>query len=103
MDKSQHFLDYMATQEPAVLTYCISDMILAVHSNAGYLNEENARNRAGGQHFLSEDVPLPPNNGAIHNIAEIIKSVMTSAAEAEMGVIYLELTLELTLELGQIC
>eukprot|EP00804_Cyclotella_cryptica_P000393 CCRYP_008697-RA/>CCRYP_008697-RA protein AED:0.46 eAED:0.44 QI:0/0/0/1/0/0/2/0/192 len=75
----------MATQEPAVLTYRKSDMILAVHSDAGYLNEENARSRAGGHHFLSEDVPLPPNNGAIHNVAEIIKAVMSSAAEAETG------------------
>ena len=85
MDKSQHFLDYMATQEPAVLTYRKSDMILAVHSDAGYLNEENARSRAGGHHFLSEDVPLHPNNGAVQNVAEIIKAVMSSAAEAETG------------------
>eukprot|EP00956_Cyclotella_meneghiniana_P007050 scaffold9575_cov44-Cyclotella_meneghiniana.AAC.1 len=89
MDKSQHFLDYMATQEPAVLTYRKSDMILAVHSDAGYLNEEDARSRAGGHHFLSEDVPLPPNNGAIHNVAEIIKAVMSSAAEAETGGLYI--------------
>ena len=27
----------------------------------------------------------PPNNGAIHNVAEIIKAVMSSAAEMEMG------------------
>eukprot|EP00804_Cyclotella_cryptica_P017742 CCRYP_001167-RA/>CCRYP_001167-RA protein AED:0.39 eAED:0.39 QI:0/0/0/1/0/0/5/0/585 len=66
-----------------------SDMILAVHSDAGYLNEENARSRAGGHHFLSEDVPLPPNNGAIHNVAEIIKAVMSSAAEAEAGALYI--------------
>ena len=89
MNKSQHFLDYMATQEPAVLTYRKSDMILAVHSDAGYLNEENARSRAGGHHFLSENVPLPPNNGAIHNVAEIIKAVMSSAAEAETGALYI--------------
>ena len=89
MDKSQHFLDYMATQEPAVLTYRKSDMILAVHSDAGYLNEEDARSRAGGHHFLSENVPLPPNNGAIHNVAEIIKAVMSSAAEAETGGLYI--------------
>eukprot|EP00804_Cyclotella_cryptica_P028838 CCRYP_008425-RA/>CCRYP_008425-RA protein AED:0.37 eAED:0.37 QI:0/0/0/1/1/1/3/0/442 len=89
MNKSQHFLDYMATQQPAVLTYRKSDMILAVHSDAGYLNEENARSRVGGHHFLSEDVPLPPNNGAIHNVAEIIKAVMSSAAEAETGALYI--------------
>ncbi len=46
-------------------------MVLAVHSDASYLNEEEARSRAGGHHFLSEDVPLPRNKkGAIHNVAE---------------------------------
>ena len=82
-------MDYLATQEPAVLTYRKSDMVLAVHSDASYLNEEEARSRAGGHHFLSENVPLPPNNGAIHNVAEIIKGVMSSAAEAELGAMYI--------------
>jgi hypothetical protein len=82
-------MDYLATQDPAVLTYRKSDMVLAVHSDASYLNEEEARSRAGGHHFLSENVPLPPNNGAIHNVAEIIKGVMSSAAEAELGAMYI--------------
>ena len=82
-------MDYLATQEPAVLTYRKSDMVLAVHSDASYLNEEEARSRAGGHHFLSENVPLPPNNGAIHNVAEIIKGVMSSAAKAELGAMYI--------------
>jgi hypothetical protein len=71
--QSQQLLDYLAMQEPAVHTYCKSEMVLAVHSDASYLNEEEARNQAGGHHFLSEDVPFPQNNGAIHNVAEIIK------------------------------
>ncbi len=82
-------MDYLATQEPAVLTYCKSDMVLAVHGNVSYLNEEEARSRAVGHHFLSEDVPLPPNNGTIHIVAEIIKGVMSSAAEAELGAMYI--------------
>eukprot|EP00804_Cyclotella_cryptica_P002325 CCRYP_004051-RA/>CCRYP_004051-RA protein AED:0.45 eAED:0.43 QI:0/0/0/1/0/0/2/0/216 len=87
MKRVQHFLDYAATQEPAVTTYRASDMVLAIHSNAGYLNEERARSRAGGHHFLSENVPNPANNGAIYNEASIIKSVMSSAAEAK-SVVY---------------
>jgi hypothetical protein len=82
-------MDYLTTQEPAVLTYRKSDMVLAVHSNASYLNEEEARSRAGGHHFLSDNVPLPQNNGVIHNVAEIIKGVMSSAAEAELGAMYI--------------
>ena len=89
MKNLQQFLDYAATQEPAVLTYRKSDMVLAVHSDASYLNEENARSRAGGHHYLSENTQFPPNNGAIHNIAEIIKQVMSSAAESELGSLYI--------------
>ncbi len=64
-------------------------MVLAIHSDAGYLNEEGARSRAGGHHFLSENVDNPSNNGAIYNKASIIKSVMSSAAKAEIGALYI--------------
>jgi hypothetical protein len=63
-------------------------MVLAIHSDASYLNEEEARSRAGGHHFLSENVPFPANNGAIYNEASIIKAVMSSAAEAEIGALF---------------
>jgi hypothetical protein len=63
MRRVQHFLDYAATKEPAVTTYRASDMVLAIHSDTGYLNEEGARSRAGGHHFLSENVASPSNNG----------------------------------------
>ena len=89
MTRSQQIMDYLASQEPAVLTYRKSDMILAVHSNASYLNEEDAQSRSGGHHFLAENVPFPVNNGAIHNVAKIIKGVMSSAAEAELGAMYI--------------
>ena len=42
MIKTKHFLDYAATHPDAVLTFRASDMILAVHSNALYLNEPEA-------------------------------------------------------------
>lgn len=83
------FLDFVASQDEAVLTYRASDMILAVHSDASYLNEDDARSRAGGHFFLSEDVEFPPNNGAILNIAQIIKAVMSSASEAELAALYI--------------
>jgi hypothetical protein len=89
VQRTNQFLDYAASQEPAVLTYRKSGMVYAFHSDAGYLNESNARSRAGGHHFLSENVENPPNNGAIHTLAEIIKAVMSSAAEAEIGSLYL--------------
>ncbi len=89
MQQTKQFLDYVALQEHPVLTYCASDMILAGHSNASYLNKKNARSRIGGHWFMSEDKNFPPNNGTILNIAQLIKKVMTNRAEAELGGIYI--------------
>ena len=89
MHKIKLFLDYAATNPDAVLTYRASDMVLAVHSDASYLSEPKARSRAGGHFFMSNDTPNPPNNGAVLNLAQIIKAVMTSAAEAELGALYI--------------
>ena len=63
MENVKQFLDYVAGQEEAVITYRASDMILAVHSDAGYCNEPNARSRAGGHFYLSSDAPFPPTTG----------------------------------------
>ena len=89
MGKVNQLLQYCASQEDAVLTYRASDMILAVHSDAGYLSEPKARSRVGGHFFLSSNVQCPPNNGAILNVAQIIKAVMSSAAEAELGGLFI--------------
>ena len=64
-------------------------MILAIHSDASYLSEPRARSRAGGHFFLSNDDEVPPNNGSVLNIAKIIKNVMTSAADAEIGALFI--------------
>jgi hypothetical protein len=61
MQQTLQLLDYLATQEDAVLSYHASDMILAAHSNASYLSEPNARSRAGGHFFLSSDTTVPPS------------------------------------------
>lgn len=87
--QTKQLLDYIATQEDAVITYSASDMILNVHSDAGYLNEPQARSRAGGHFFLSSNKDNPSNNGAILNIAHIIKNVMSSATEAELAALYI--------------
>ena len=89
MQQTKQLLDYIASQENAVITYNASDMVLATHSDAGYLNEPKARSRAGGHFFLSTSADIPPNNGAILNIAHIIKHVMSSATEAELAALYI--------------
>ena len=78
----------MAAQEEAVLTYHASKIKLIVHSNASYLSEPKARNRAGGYYFLSNKGDIPTNNGALVNMAHIIKHVMLSATEAELSALY---------------
>jgi hypothetical protein len=89
MEKTLQFLDYAASQEDAVITYRKSDMILAVHSDASYLSEPKARSRAGGHFFMSENDKDPKDNGALHVVAKIIKQVMSSAAEAELGGLFI--------------
>jgi len=37
---------------------------------------------------MSSDVANPHNNGAVLNNAQLIKAVMSSAAEAELGALY---------------
>ena len=72
-------------------------MILHVDSNASYICEERARNQAGGHFFLANrlvkngDKPptLPANNDGIHTLCQIIKTVMSSSAEADIGATFL--------------
>ena len=79
----------MASQEEPILAYKASDMVLAVHSNASYLSEPKARSRAGGHMFMSANNNIPANNGAVLNILQIIRAVMSSAAEAELGALFI--------------
>jgi hypothetical protein len=89
MELIKWLLDYAATNPGAVLTYESSDMILAVHSDASYLSEANVRSQVGGHFFCSSNVSEPPNNKAVLNISKILKAFMSSAAEAELGALYI--------------
>ena len=83
------FLEYAATQPNAIITYNASDMVLSAHSDASYLSESKSRSRSGGHFFMSNNSPIPANNGAIVTIYQIIKAVMSSAAEAELGDLFI--------------
>jgi hypothetical protein len=85
----KQFLDFMATQEDAVLTYQASNMVLAIHSNASYLSEPKSRSRAGGHMFMAGKDEIPIDNGAVLNISQIIRAIMSSAAEAELGALFI--------------
>jgi hypothetical protein len=92
MKRVNQFLDYMWTHPDAIIRYRASDMILNVHSDASYLSAPKARSRAGGYFFLGS---LPRDgdpiklNGAIHVTCTILKLVAASAAEAELGALFL--------------
>ena len=64
-------------------------MVLAAHSDASYLSESKARSRAGGHLFISNDNIIPSKNGAILTVYQITKAVMSSAAEAELGSLFI--------------
>ena len=48
--------------------------------------EPKSRSRAGGHFYLANEAEeRDPANGPVHNIAQIIRNVMTSPADAEIG------------------
>jgi hypothetical protein len=70
----------------AKLRYRASDMILKIHSDAGYLNESKARSRAGGHFYLGNHDNQPDlDNGAILNRTGILRHVASAASEAKYG------------------
>jgi hypothetical protein len=78
--------DYLATHPDATIRYHASDMILHIHSDAPYLSVINARSRHGGLFFLGNKFPEKDTlNGSILNVASVIKNVVASAAESEVG------------------
>ena len=89
MKKVKQFLDYASTHPDAIIKYHASDMVLSGHSYASYLYETKARSRAGRNLFMSNNTELPINNGTVLNISKIIKAVMSSAAEAELGALFI--------------
>jgi hypothetical protein len=82
-------MDYASTHPDAIVTYHVSDMVLAGFSNALYLSESKAHSRAGRHFFMSNNTAKPPNNVAILTIAQIIKAVISSATEADVGALYI--------------
>ncbi len=85
----KQFLDYIVSQDKAVLIYKVSDMVLAVHSNASSLSKPKARSQAGGHMFMAGRDDIPTNNGAILIVLQIIRAVMSSTMEAELSALFI--------------
>jgi hypothetical protein len=99
MEAITQLLNYCATHPDATVRFIASDMALHIESDASYLSVAKSRSRAAGYHFLSSrpkdptkpphptDPPVP-SNGAINVLCQIMREVVSSAAEAELGSVF---------------
>ena len=60
-----------------------------MHSDTSYLSESNAWSRADEHFFMSNNSADPPNNDAVLAISQIIKAVVSSADEADLGALFI--------------
>ncbi len=91
MGRCIQLLDYLASDSEAKVRYYVSNMIMNIHSDTSYLSETNARSRACGHFFMGW---MPKNgepikiNGAFYVNTTILKFVVASAGEAELGALF---------------
>ncbi len=91
MAQCTQLLDYLSGHADTKVQFHASDMILNIHSDASYLLEANARSRACGHFFMGwmpKDGQSIRINGAFHVSTTILRFVVASAAEAELGALY---------------
>jgi len=93
LEKAYQVLDYLATHPNAVVRFCVSNMVMNIHSDVSYLSEPNARSRACG-HFFMGSLPTKDGdsvklNGTFHTLCSILRFVVASAAEAKLGALFL--------------
>jgi hypothetical protein len=92
MRKTKQLLDYLVTHSEATVRFHASDMILNIHLDASYLSEANAHSRACGHFFIGWKAdPTKPIklNRAFFTLCAIFWFVVASAAEAELGALFL--------------
>jgi hypothetical protein len=76
----------------ATVHFYASYMILNIHSDAAYLLEANTHSRTFGHFFMGwQPDPTKPIkvNGAFFTLCAILRFVVASAAEAELGALFL--------------
>ena len=90
-ERCVQLLDYVASNSEAAGRYRASDMIMNIHSDASYLSEPLARSRTCGHFFMGS---TPKNgepifiNGAFYVKTTIMRFVVASGAEAELGALF---------------
>ena len=88
IEATNRLLDFVATYPQATLLYHQSDMILHAHSDASYLSAPKARSRIAGYFHLTNRNKRKPFNAPIHIECKVLKCVVSSAAEAELGALF---------------
>ena len=92
LDKAYQVLNYLATHPNAVVQFHVSNMVMNIHSDASYLSEPNAQSRACG-HFFMGSLPKHRDpiklNCAFHLLCSILRFVVASVVEAELGSLFL--------------
>jgi hypothetical protein len=91
MEQCIQLLDYLVSNQNAKVRFHASDMVLNIHLDASYLSELGAQSRVCGHFFMGwmpkngEPVKL---NGAFYTSSSIMRFVVASAAEAELGALF---------------
>ena len=94
MHKIFQQLDYLATHPDTTVCVHASDMVLNIHSDASYLSEPKAQSRLAGFYLLGSVSQKGKNikmNGNIFVACGILRIVVCSAAEAELGALFLNI------------
>lgn len=93
LQKCNMLMDYLHTHPDAKIRYHASDMRLYLETDAAYLVLPQARSRCAAYFYLSNNLTSPTDkprmNGTVHVLCKTIPNVVSSAAEAETGGIYL--------------
>jgi hypothetical protein len=84
-------LNYCNTHPETKIRYHASEMTLHIHSDASYLSENEAKIRAGGFFYMGNTTKNDKKltNGAILIVSKVLKHIMSSAAEAESGAVFI--------------
>jgi hypothetical protein len=91
MGRCIQLLEYLASNSEAKVRYHASEMVMNIHLDASYLSETKARSRACGHFFMGW---MPKNeepiklNGAFYVNTTILRFVVASVAEAELGALF---------------
>ncbi len=111
LERCTQMLDYLAHNADAKVGFSASDMIMNIHLDVSYLSEDLSEAKACSctcGHFFMGWMPKDGDpikiNGAFHISVNILCFVVVSAAEAELGLLYIttvKLGLYFTIHLKQ--